>query len=655
MTVNRRTTFAADLGATAFPDGLRDYQTRAVQRVEGVMSSGRSRCWLVLPPGAGKTLTALEAARRLGNRVVVFVPNTAIQGQWMRTWQRFVPQNLSVGTDRDLRDPITVLTYQSLAVFDGEADASSAAEGSLLDLLHGNGRALVAALREAGPLTIVLDECHHLLEVWGRLVAELLDGLDAARVIGLTATPPDALTTGQAELVRRLFGEPLYGASLPAVIKSGYLAPFAELAYLVEPTFVEAGYIHGEAGRFAEFRNDLMDPEFATTGFLAWCDGRFVERTTDLDGQALPWVMLERQDPKLADAALRLHHAGLLALPPGARVREQHRQSPTAEDWVALLDTYVDECLRRSADERDASAVEAIRKALPAIGYRLTSKGIRAAQSPVDRVLARSDAKTDAAVEIVAAEGAQLGAQLRALVLCDFEQAAASSSARLAGVLDAQAGAALLTLRRLTEDDRTADLSPMLVTGRTVAAGHEDARAFVHWVKSQHPDRDLDLDVEPHEGVARVRGNGNWTSRTWVALVTSYFESGGCRVLVGTRALLGEGWDARGVNAVIDLTGATTVGSIVQMRGRGLRLDPQWAEKVTNNWTVVCVTGEHPKGAADWNRFVRKHEGYLAVTATGDVMSGIGHVDPTFSPYAPPESALLGAVNATMLTRAERR
>ncbi|MGH6653827.1 MAG: hypothetical protein ACRDVE_01320, partial [Actinocrinis sp.] len=41
--------------------------------------------------------------------------------------------------------------------------------------------------------------------------------------------------------------------------------------------------------------------------------------------------------------------------------------------------------------------------------------------------------------------------------------------------------------------------------------------------------------------------------------------------------------------------------------------------------------------------------------ATGDVMSGIGHVDPTFSPYAPPESALLGAVNATMLTRAERR
>jgi hypothetical protein len=106
---------------------------------------------------------------------------------------------------------------------------------------------------------------------------------------------------------------------------------------------------------------------------------------------------------------------------------------------------------------------------------------------------------------------------------------------------------------------------------------------------------------------------------------------------------------------VVDLTSATTTGSVVQMRGRGLRLDPAWPGKVTNNWTVVCVTGDHPKGAADWRRFVRKHEGYLAVTAAGDVVSGISHVDPSYSPHQPPEPETLATSNAAMLLRAQQR
>ena len=77
---------------------------------------------------------------------------------------------------------------------------------------------------------------------------------------------------------------------------------------------------------------------------------------------------------------------------------------------VALLEDYVAGCLRGSADPRDAEAVAAVRAALPSIGYRLTTRGVQAAPSPVDRVLARSASKTDGAVEIVAAEGPDLAA-----------------------------------------------------------------------------------------------------------------------------------------------------------------------------------------------------------------------------------------------------
>ena len=156
-------------------------------------------------------------------------------------------------------------------------------------------------------------------------------------------------------------------------------------------------------------------------------------------GAQVSWARFEKDEPALADAAVRLHVAGLLDLPEGARVREQHRHPPAAADWVALIGDYTQRCLLASEDPRDERALGAIRRALPAVGYRLTRAGVRAGESPVDRVLARSESKARAAIEILAAESAELGSRLRALVLCDFEDAGGmlrtSLAADLAGVL----------------------------------------------------------------------------------------------------------------------------------------------------------------------------------------------------------------------------
>jgi superfamily II DNA or RNA helicase len=569
------------------------------------------------------------------------VPNTAIAGQWAAHWKACGGE---AGVTRDVDSDVNVLTYQSLAVFDADAETDEEGrERGLIRLLHEHGRELIAALRAAGPLTLVLDECHHLLDVWGRLLAEVLDQLPDALVIGLTATPPASLTPEEAKLVDALFGVPVLGASVPALVRQGYLAPFTELSWLTTPTSVEAAYVGAEAERFTELTTGLLEPGFATVAFLEWLDGRLVGRTAST-GEPVAWDRIAKDEPAVAAAALRFHYAGLLELPPGARLREEHRHPPAAEDWVALLGDYVRHCLLPSADPTDTNAVEAIRRALPAVGYQLTKRGIRSARSPVDRVLARSAAKTHGVVEIAAAEADALGDRLRCLVLCDHERAGATLPARLRNVLDAEAGSAWLTLANLVADPRTRPLHPMLVTGRTVAASQETARYFAG----------DDLSVEPAgDGLALI--TGSWSSRTWVPRVTAFFESGQCQVLVGTRALLGEGWDARGVNTLIDLTTATTPTSVVQTRGRAVRLDPAWPEKTASTWTVVCVTDRHPKGAADWNRFVRKHHGYLVATPDGEIVSGVSHVDPSFSPYAPPPVESFDALNAAMLTRARDR
>ena len=118
---------------------------------------------------------------------------------------------------------------------------AAARRGGLLHALHPNGRALVARLKAVGDLTLVLDECHHLLEVWGRLLREVLEELPDAFALGLTATPPSSLTEEQHRLVEELFGDTLFSVSIPAVVREGDLAPFAELAWLTTPTPTERG------------------------------------------------------------------------------------------------------------------------------------------------------------------------------------------------------------------------------------------------------------------------------------------------------------------------------------------------------------------------------------------------------------------------------
>ena len=113
----------------------------------------------------------------------------------------------------------------------------------MLSLLHPNGRALIARLQAGGPWTLVLDECHHLLELWGRLLQAVIEQLGQPRIVGLTATPPHLMTAEQAVLHRALFGAVDLEVSAPALVREGLLAPYQELAFLTRPSPAEADYI----------------------------------------------------------------------------------------------------------------------------------------------------------------------------------------------------------------------------------------------------------------------------------------------------------------------------------------------------------------------------------------------------------------------------
>ena len=683
---------------TAFTGVLQPHQIQALAGFEARREAGGLRWCIALPPGAGKTIVALEAARRLGRPTLVVCPNPAVQSQWLATWHRFAPATVAATGGRVLWTPITVLTGRSLAAFDAEAevdeegrpavpaeadapaedDPSVAVLGiepgpglpqSLMGLPE-HGRELAERLAAGGPWTLVLDEARHLLEVWGEFVPNLLDhlGPDTA-VIGLT-TPTTPGTPATQERLTALFGPLDPGPSMQAGVRTGLVAPYQELAHLTVPTPAERDWLVADAARFTELCTDLLGADFTTFGFLPWLRTRFLPRfASPGDGAtaALPWHHFAQAHPALALAALRLHHIGLLDLPAGAHLLPEHRHGPTPPDWLAMITHYAEDALAGSADARDAAAYDAIWTALPRVDSPPAPDADRDApddQHPALRVLARSAAKTGAVTTVLAIERAELGDRLRAMVLCDHERGRSPLPDRLEGVLDPDAGSARCVLEHLVAQPATAALDPVLMTARTVACGRSTGVRLRSWLRAQEPALDLALlpmRDGPHGGargsdteLVHLAGRG-WTPRRWVPLLTRFFDEGGTRVLVGTRGLLGEGWDTARLNVVIDLTCNRAATAIAQARGRAARLDPSWPEKVATTWTVVVVSEEHPLGERDYARFAAAQAQLLAPDADGGVVPGVAHVDADLDELVAPAVVHLPAIQARIDARAAAR
>ncbi|MEX2291376.1 MAG: DEAD/DEAH box helicase family protein [Mycobacteriales bacterium] len=663
----------------AFPGTLRRYQAQALDVAEQLRAAGRSSACLVLPPGAGKTVLGLEAARRIGRRTMVLTPNTAVQAQWLAQWKAFGgdgPHPCPGSAEPALTAPLSVLTYQSLTAWDRTADDedveddSSASlaetrraalhgeEGSdLLDLLHPRGRDLVRRAATSGPWTLVLDEGHHLLETWGDLCRALVRALgEDTWVLGLTATPHTSMTARQGELHDDLFGDRDFVVPAPAAVKEGELAPYQELVYLTAPTAEEEARVVGERQRFADLRLELLSLRTGSLPFLDWLWRRLHDRRLQRDAPRLTWSELAEVEPELARAGLRLVQSGVLELPVGARLREEHRVAADARDWAVLLGAYAREHLSRTSSPEDARLLESIRAVLPSLGFVLTGRGLRTSTSLVDRICALSAAKAAAALHILDAEFQALGEDLHAVVLCDVEQRPAQAPASpQEAPRERPAGSARLSFLALANSELGPALRPVLVTGRTVAMRRADLAGFRAFAPAALADRLLADPLDGNRSLVTLSAGVGWSARVWTALMTRWLEAGGTHVLVGTRGLLGEGWDCPALDVVVDLTTAATPTAVTQLRGRSLRLDPQRPDKVADNWTVVCVSDEHPRGDADYLRAVRKHEHHFAPGRDGVVESGIGHCDDALGPYAPPDPQTRVAVNDRALVRTANR
>jgi superfamily II DNA or RNA helicase len=742
-----------------FTGRLRPAQEAAIKIARAQLAKGKRRVHIVAPPGSGKTVLGLYLwSECVQEPAVVLSPNSAIQAQWASRTNLFqVSPEASDGVSMDPKTPglLTSLTYQSVTLPDrGDADMDEAAtalwketliakgqaedpdeatvwiedlrrhnreyyeqrlsayrkmvrdrvalSGNSLATLHASSLETLHRLRDRGVGLVILDECHHLMSHWGRVLADARELLEQPVVIGLTATPPDRVGKLPEDVERydEFFGPVDYEVPVPAVVKDGFLAPYQDLAYFVRPTSEELQYlatvdsefhevVHLLCGEFGRNRprsrggNSSQaeppgsaggNPAGSTSGAASLDFSQHVSdeplpvwlervlRTLELPtGRMKDWTSFERRDPELARMGPLFLMSRGTPLPAHVPSPDETIIDPQAQQFdllVPLLDRYIRHRLQRSEDPADHALAERAIAKLRLLGIQVTETGPRACASPVGRVMAYSTAKTRALLPILEAEMKALGDTIRAVVIADYEKTSAVAP-EIGHLLDEEAGGAVAAFRGLLSTPEVDGLDPVLVTGSTVLVDDDLAEQFKkeadRWLAEHRHSSELTYQEEA--GFHVLTGSGSqWCPRVYVEMITDLFQRGVTRCLVGTRGLLGEGWDANKVNVLVNLASVTTSMSVNQLRGRSIRLDPDVPEKMADNWDVVCIAPEFAKGLDDYRRFIDRHKTIYGLADDGAIEKGVGHVHAAFTELKPEGlEGSLHVLNDDMLDRVHRR
>lgn len=624
-----------------FQKSWRVYQSRLLKQLDQYLLNKRFH--LVAAPGSGKTVLGIEVVRRINQRTLVLAPTITIRDQWI---DRLIELFLPAGSHRpewisiSLKNPasITVATYQALhaACCGGPEDTlpptkeieviSHSLEGHVSDDDEDHSArsrlGVPAFLSEANFRTIVLDEAHHLRAEWWKVLTSFVASMQDPTVVSLTATPPYDVSPLEWQRYQELCGPVDAEVSVPEMVQEGNLCPHQDYVYFSPPAQREQKLI-------SDFR-------ISVDQFIVRLQANVEFRDAILKH---PWVLRPAEhteqildDPEyLSSMVIFLHEVGekipsdLLKI-----LGLSKRRIPGLQlDWLEVLLSH---CLYSDAENfrRIEPTLKSTRHELLAMGA-IERRRVKL-RDPSDylKLLTTSVTKLKSIEEIVRLEAGALGDNLRCVILTDFirktELPKSPDDARI--FEDIGVVPVFESLRQAgIRDTRVGVLSGSLV----IVPSSAEIILRQSAAKLGMDDHDLSISPLPHDSAFLVVDIHAGYHRGPVSLITAVFESGAITVLIGTKSLLGEGWDAPCINTLVL---ASFVGSFVlsnQMRGRAIRVDPAQPKKTANVWHLVCVEPGIFGPGDDYQLLVRRCSAFVGVSTTANVIEngterlGLGH------------------------------
>ncbi len=641
-----------------FQGEWRSYQKRVLDQVSIHMQDDKIH--IVAAPGSGKTTLGIELIGRLGKPCLILSPSITIRDQWIsRIKEAFLarPEDGEGLLSNNIKKaaPITAITYQALhscmskykgsvAADPGENDEEKSAVTETVDYSDFD---FFATMKTLGVQTICLDEAHHLRSEWWKALEEMMKKLPKVKVISLTATPPYDSTPAEWERYNSLCGPIDEEIIVPELVKEGSLCPHQDYVYFNMPTREEEqavlAFREGAKKVTARF---VTDKEFANV----------IKGHTGLSNPLAHAEKFLDNPAYLTSLLVYLKAAGIPFSKELVRILGANRQLP------AMSPYYMEKLLQGFLYEDTESYFcdkvyrEQMIAELKADSLIQKNKVGLVNNDGVNKLLRTSKGKINSILQIIQAEHKNMGEELRLLILTDFIKKEFLPAIGNPDKTVNELGVVPIFENIRRELSTLKGLRAGVLSGSVVIIPEEAREPLEGLMQERGIAGSVKECGAPGYYLVTVKG----TEHTASSLLTELFGKGYIRVLIGTKSLLGEGWDSPCINSLIL---ASFVGSFMlsnQMRGRAIRSMKGNPDKVSNIWHLICMEPKSALGSRgdeeeseDFKTLKRRFEGFLGVHYEEDVIeNGLDRLSFISPPYT---RNSLNEINQKMLSMAANR
>ncbi len=630
----------------------RKYQKRVLDELEEHLED--SHLHIIAPPGSGKTILGLEVSLRLNKPTLILAPTTAIRDQWVNRFCELflqydvIPDWISL----DIKKPefLTISTYQGMhAAFSGKNDVyeeereteSAVEDPENLILSKPKVKIVIEKLKNKKIKTIVVDEAHHLKNAWWSSLDEIKKNLSPT-IVGLTATPPYDVTYAEWQRYIDLNGPVDAEISIPELVIEEDLCPHQDFIIFSSPTHEETIKIVEYNNRtkkvFDEIKNDL----------------NFKNNLSNL-----PVFLQPQENLDWIYSNLEYYVSTLVYLnATGIEIHKLHLEiigdskfkiPKLNYEWLEILLTFY-------LNINDKSFLE-IERHKESLLNKLKRNGIIERKKinfrnndKRNKLLSTSISKLKSIEDIVTFESNSLNDSLRMVILTDYirKEYLTDTNENLISLTKIGVMSIFEKLRR-----NKTSFSLGVLTGSIIIIPSSVLKAFNELCKT-YDIANTNISQLPYDKRFLLINVSNKLKHNIVHIVTHLFQKGHIKTLIGTKSLLGEGWDAPAINSLIL---ASFVGSYVssnQMRGRAIRTQLANKNKTGNIWHLACIDKTDNDGGADLSLIKRRFKTFVGVSHHKEpsIENGIGRMN---LPEKFQTNESFEAINAYMFSMAQNR
>ena len=628
-----------------FKGMFRKYQQRILNNADRYLLNGKIN--IVAAPGSGKTILGLELIKRLDAPTIILSPTTTIKYQW---GDRFKDGFLDEGEkiddyfSYDLHEItlINSITYQALHSIMNKLPLEE--DGVVTDY---SDLDIFELVRKYNVKTICLDEAHHLQNEWQKSLEKFIEQLgEDVKVVALTATPPYDANKAEWDRYEKVCGPIDEEIFVPELVKEGTLCPHQDYVYFNYPTKEETAV-------FTTYKNKVLNAikEFKKLDVIENIHANIVNAFYNdkeyFYDNAEPFALLLAIIASFGievESKIIKHITGKKGLPTLT---------------VASYERAITFCLE---DEKITTEKEKERivKLLKTNSVYERNKVNFTLKDAMKHKLISSIGKLDSIAKITEAESNNMGENLRLLILTDYIKKE--------------------SIKDLFNDNISLQISVVSIFEVLVKANPNYRMGILSGnlivlpldCKDQFPGRRVKCNRIGDTNYAEFVFAASLHNKDKVELVAKLFEKGVINIIIGTKSLLGEGWDSPCINTLIL---ASFVGSFMlsnQMRGRAIRMDRKNPNKVANIWHLATL---EPEYIFEYKFFdslkIKKETDFSQITSydyevlqrrfdcfvgpnyeTGEIESGIERLTTILPPY---NESGFDRINYLMLSQAAKR